>query len=115
PQRARAPRGQARRTGETWKERDNSSPAPESGGSAVYPRRVPRPVGQKLLSYDRRLRARFVAGADEAGRGSLAGPLVVAGVLLDYDCLRNHKVRPLASLNDSKQGTAAGGGGGVRA
>jgi len=64
---------------------------------------VPRPIGQKLLSFDRRLGARFVAGADEAGRGSLAGPLVVAGVLLDYECLRNHKVRPLASLNDSKQ------------
>ena len=42
-------------------------------------------------------------GADEAGRGSLAGPLVVAGVLLDYECLRNHRVRPLALLNDSKQ------------
>ena len=64
---------------------------------------MPRPIGQKLLSFDRRLGARFVAGADEAGRGSLAGPLVVAGVLLDYECLRNHKVRPLASLNDSKQ------------
>ena len=62
-----------------------------------------RSTGQKLLSYDRRLGARYVAGADEAGRGSLAGPLVVAGVLLDYDCLRNHRVRPLASLNDSKQ------------
>ena len=46
---------------------------------------------------------RFVAGADEAGRGPLAGPLVVAGVLLDYDCLREHRVRPLALLNDSKQ------------
>jgi ribonuclease HII len=44
-----------------------------------------------------------VAGADEAGRGSLAGPLVVAGVLLDYGCLRDHRVRPLALLNDSKQ------------
>jgi ribonuclease HII len=69
--------------------------------------RVPRPIGQKLLSFDRRLGARFVAGADEAGRGSLAGPLVVAGVLLDYECLRNHKVRPLATLNDSKQVTPA--------
>ena len=57
---------------------------------------MPRSSGQKLLSYDRNLGARFVAGADEAGRGSLAGPLVVAGVLLDYDCLRNHRVRPLA-------------------
>ena len=44
-----------------------------------------------------------MAGADEAGRGSLAGPLVVAGVLLDYDALRGHRVRPLAQLNDSKQ------------
>src|SRR5919108_767092 len=68
-----------------------------------YPRRVPVSTGQKLLRYDRRLGVRYVAGADEAGRGSLAGPLVVAGVLLDYDCLRDHKVRPLADLNDSKQ------------
>ena len=44
-----------------------------------------------------------MAGADEAGRGSLAGPLVVAGVLLDYSTLRDHRVRPLALLNDSKQ------------
>ena len=64
---------------------------------------MPLSTGQKLLTYDRKLGARFVAGADEAGRGSLAGPLVVAGVLLDYDCLRNHRVRPLALLNDSKQ------------
>lgn len=44
-----------------------------------------------------------VAGADEAGRGSLAGPLVVAGVMLDYAVLREARVRPLARLNDSKQ------------
>ena len=61
------------------------------------------PPGQRLLRYDRRLGVRFVAGADEAGRGSLAGPLVVAGVLLDYETLRGHRVRPLAQLNDSKQ------------
>ena len=61
--------------------------------------------GQKLLRFDRRLGARLVAGTDEAGRGSLAGPLVVAGVLLDYGCLRDYKVRPLALLNDSKQVT----------
>jgi ribonuclease HII len=59
--------------------------------------------GQRLLGHDRRLGVRFVAGADEAGRGSLAGPLVVAGVLLDYAALRGHCVRPLALLNDSKQ------------
>ena len=62
-----------------------------------------RSSGQRLLSFDRKLGVRYVAGADEAGRGSLAGPLVVAGVLLDYDCLRHHRVRPLAQLNDSKQ------------
>jgi ribonuclease HII len=60
-------------------------------------------TGRKLLAFDRRLGVRFVAGADEAGRGSLAGPLVVAGVLFDYECLRDHRVRPLALLNDSKQ------------
>jgi ribonuclease HII len=60
-------------------------------------------TGAKLLRYDRALGGRFVAGADEAGRGPLAGPLVVAGVLLDYELLREHRVRPLALLNDSKQ------------
>jgi ribonuclease HII len=64
---------------------------------------VARRTGQRLLKFDRKLGARLVAGADEAGRGPLAGPLVVAGVLLDYGCLRDHRVRPLAFLNDSKQ------------
>jgi ribonuclease HII len=64
---------------------------------------IPRRTGRKLLGFDRRLGVRFVAGADEAGRGSLAGPLVVAGVLLDYERLRDHRVRPLGFLNDSKQ------------
>ena len=66
-----------------------------------------RRTGRKLLAFDRRLGVRFVAGADEAGRGSLAGPLVTAAVLFDYDCLRDHRVRPLALLNDSKQLTHA--------
>jgi ribonuclease HII len=65
--------------------------------------RVTTRTGRKLLQFDRKLGARLVAGADEAGRGSLAGPLVVAGVLLDYATLRDHRVRPLAYLNDSKQ------------
>jgi ribonuclease HII len=47
-----------------------------------------RHTGRKLLQYDRKLGARFVAGADEAGRGPLAGPLLVAGVLLDYATAR---------------------------
>jgi ribonuclease HII len=62
-----------------------------------------RRTGQKLLAFDRRLGVRYVAGTDEAGRGSLAGPLVVAAVLFDYACLRDHRVRPLSRLNDSKQ------------
>ena len=66
---------------------------------------VARRTGQRLLKFDRKLGVRLVAGADEAGRGPLAGPLVVAGVLLDYECLRDHRVRPLAFLNDSKQCT----------
>jgi len=65
--------------------------------------RVARSSGQRLLAHDRRLGVRYVAGADEAGRGSLAGPLVVAGVLFDYEALRGARVRPLAGLNDSKQ------------
>jgi ribonuclease HII len=64
---------------------------------------VARSTGQRLLAFDRKLDVRFVAGADEAGRGSLAGPLVVAGVLFDYGTLRGSRVRCLATLNDSKQ------------
>src|SRR5437763_10002738 len=64
---------------------------------------VARRTGQRLLKFGRKLGVRLVAGADEAGRGPLAGPLVVAGVLLDYAALRDHRVRPLARLNDSKQ------------
>ncbi|WP_266169386.1 ribonuclease HII [Dyella subtropica] len=39
---------------------------------------------------------RYVAGVDEAGRGPLAGPVVVAAVILDPS-------RPIADLNDSKK------------
>ena len=77
---------------------------PVTRRSGGYSRRVPvAATGQRLLRYDRRLDARLVAGADEAGRGSLAGPLVCAAVLFDYAALRHHRVRPLAALNDSKQ------------
>jgi ribonuclease HII len=43
-----------------------------------------------------------VAGADEAGRGSLAGPLVAAAVLFDYGSLTKRHARALRNLNDSK-------------
>ncbi|MGI8712223.1 MAG: ribonuclease HII [Solirubrobacteraceae bacterium] len=51
---------------------------------------------------------RFVAGADEAGRGCLAGPLVAAAVLLDLDRLRPAQARALGMLNDSKRQTPEG-------
>ena len=44
-----------------------------------------------------------MAGADEAGRGCLAGPLVAAAVLLDLDSIGVAEVRALGALNDSKQ------------
>lgn len=56
-----------------------------------------------MFAFDRRLGVRFVAGADEAGRGCLAGPLVAAGVLFDYEALSTRELRSLAALNDSKQ------------
>ena len=48
-----------------------------------------------------------MAGADEAGRGCLAGPLVAAGVLFDYERLSLGDRRALSALNDSKQQTEA--------
>lgn len=45
---------------------------------------------------------RFIAGADEAGRGALAGPLVAAAVLFDYEQLAPQAERALADLDDSK-------------
>ena len=44
-----------------------------------------------------------MAGADEAGRGCLAGPLVAAAVLIDYETLSRGDRRALAGLHDSKQ------------
>jgi ribonuclease HII len=64
-----------------------------------------RRTGRKLFQFDRRLGVRFVAGADEAGRGCLAGPLVAAAVLFDLHELGLREVRALAALNDSKQHT----------
>ena len=71
-------------------------------------RRTRRAVGsgRRLFAFDRALGARFVAGADEAGRGSLAGPLVAAAVLFDLERLTLSDRRALSRLNDSKQHTA---------
>jgi ribonuclease HII len=46
-----------------------------------------------------------VAGVDEAGRGSLAGPLLAAGVLIDLERIGRSERLALARLDDSKQKT----------
>jgi ribonuclease HII len=62
-----------------------------------------RTSGRRLFAFDRRLGVRWVAGADEAGRGCLAGPLVAAAVLFDTESLTTSELRALSRLNDSKQ------------
>ncbi|MDT4935496.1 MAG: ribonuclease, partial [Pseudonocardiales bacterium] len=57
----------------------------------------------ELHAHDR-ARGRFVAAADEAGRGCLAGPLVGAAVLFDLD--RRDLLELLDGVNDSKKLTA---------
>lgn len=57
----------------------------------------------KLFKFDRECGTRFVAGCDEAGRGSLAGPLVAAAVLIDYENLSLRDRRALGELDDSKK------------
>jgi len=69
-------------------------------------RRAAAKSGRRLFAFDRRLQIDLVAGADEAGRGCLAGPLVAAGVLFDYGALTTRDLQMLGALNDSKQHTA---------
>ena len=53
-----------------------------------------------MLNYEREYMAlpgsQYIVGVDEAGRGPLAGPLVIAGVILPEDVF-------IAGLNDSKK------------
>jgi ribonuclease HII len=46
---------------------------------------------------------RLVAGADEAGRGCLAGPIVAAAVCFDYATWSDDDFAALATLTDSKK------------
>src|SRR5437762_3034710 len=78
-----------------------SSPTGRQTGSAPSKKRPAR-TGRRLFAFDRSLGYRFVAGADEAGRGSLAGPLVAAAVLFDLEQLTLREVRSLTRLDDSK-------------
>jgi ribonuclease HII len=81
--------------------------SPTGRRSASGPSRK-RPRGRHLFAFDREFGRRFIAGADEAGRGSLAGPLVSAAVLFDIERLTLSERRSLTRLNDSKQHTEAG-------
>lgn len=87
------------------------SAAPRDGSA---PRRAPAraagrrsPTGRRpatrLFAFDRGFGERVLAGADEAGRGCLAGPLVVAAVCLDLERLRGRPRRLLGDLDDSKR------------
>ena len=75
---------------------------------AAYYKRLERAAQEKerftkMLSYEKKYYAQgiqYVAGVDEAGRGPLAGPLVIAAVILPQDVF-------ISGLNDSKQLSAA--------
>lgn len=75
---------------------------------ASYEKRLAKEAAERerfseMLAYERRYYAggaRFVAGVDEAGRGPLAGPLVIAAVILPEEVF-------IPGLNDSKQLSAA--------
>jgi len=81
----------------------SSKPSRPAKGKA-HQRRLART--RRLFAFDRGLGSRLVAGADEAGRGCLAGPLVAAAVLIDYETLSHADRRALAGLHDSKQMSA---------
>lgn len=64
---------------------------------------VERERFHKMMSYERQYYAegaKLIAGVDEAGRGPLAGPLVIAAVVLPQDVF-------ISGLNDSKQISAS--------
>ncbi|MFN2617149.1 MAG: ribonuclease HII [Thermoleophilaceae bacterium] len=82
-----------------------AEPGAQAGEVRRRRARSARRTGRRLFAFDRSLGCRFVAGADEAGRGSLAGPLVAAAVLFDLERLRLSDRRALSRLNDSKQHT----------
>jgi ribonuclease HII len=98
-----------RRTGSGSSSRaDGASPSRAArNGSGGRRKPAARPA-RKLFRFDRALGARFVAGADEAGRGCLAGPLVAAAVLFELERIGPGEVRALGALNDSKQQTPEG-------
>ena len=86
-----------------------AAPAKRPNGAApAKPGKRSARTGRRLFAFDRSLGTRFVAGADEAGRGCLAGPLVAAAVLFDVARIGSTEIRVLGALNDSKQQTPEG-------
>lgn len=75
---------------------------------AAYNKRLEKAAQERerfaqMLTYERQLYSegcQYIAGVDEAGRGPLAGPLVIAAVILPQDVF-------IAGLNDSKQLSAS--------
>ena len=59
--------------------------------------------GPALFEHDRGLGTLVVAGADEAGRGCLAGPLVAAAVAFEQSRVTPKLIESLRWLNDSKR------------
>lgn len=66
-------------------------------------RRRAAQASRRLFAYDRGLAGPRVAGVDEVGRGCLAGPLVVAGVVIDHGRLSPSARRAMSGLDDSKR------------
>src|SRR4051794_41909260 len=89
-----------------------SSPTGRQTGSGPSKKRPAR-TGRRLFAFDRSLERRFVAGADEAGRGSLAGPLVAAAGLFDLQQLTPSRRRGPHPPQPFEQPTGGGGRGGV--
>ena len=81
-----------------------AAPVAGTAGAAARRRRsrTKRRTGRRLFQFDRGLGVRWIAGADEAGRGCLAGPLVAAAVLFDVDALGVREVRGLTALNEAR-------------
>lgn len=78
--------------------------SPSASPRAARPAKKPVPKWP-TLRYERKLWAQgvlYVAGADEAGRGALAGPVYAAAVILPADIARQ-----LKGVRDSKQLRAA--------
>ncbi len=55
---------------------------------------------QKMMDYDASFACKMLAGVDEVGRGPLAGPVVAACVIMDFE-------KPILGIDDSKKLSAA--------